>query len=376
MGNSLGPQRDDNFLHVGVNNGNFPLASSVNFSGVSNTSSFPSLKRAADLLEMKCSLGRDEEKIYLGIELRSSQDGKIDRISDRQPLNLAIVLDVSGSMMNGLSEPKTEEEILNMRSKFEMSKQFVTRIWDNLKQDDMYSVSWFAEEISGTAVQPIRKNEDEESRTEIGNAVQRISCGGGTKLILGMEQALAAVREMKEQNPDGESRIVFMTDMTDTAEDEDGVQKLFDLSMKLANEENIHVSYVGLGLDFDVDTTAKISSVPGCNYFSILDESDFDRRISINLNSAFMPVCSHVELNVHSRTVTIDRVEGMEQGTLEKDIAWTPQTHRMYPKKVRDIAFTLACVFKRMELKIPNDVLGLIIGHVHPSTRFQTKDFR
>jgi hypothetical protein len=179
---------------------------------------------------------------------------------------------------------------------------------------------------------------------------------------------------MKEENPEGETRVVFITDMCDNSEDEGGAMKLFELTKDM-EKDGIHVSYVGVGVDFDGNLTQTISNVPGCNYFCILDEYDFDRRICASLNSAFLPVCSHVELNVHSRTVDIKRVEGMDEGRLEKDISWTSGTHKHYPKDVRDLVLQMLLVFQRMKYKMPYDVIGQIIGNIHPSVRFMTTEF-
>lgn len=65
------------------------------------------------------------------------------------------------------------------------------------------------------------------------------------------EQGLAAARQMKEENPNAETRVVFITDMCDNNEDEGGAAKLFDLTKEMEKEEGIHVSYVGVGVDFD-----------------------------------------------------------------------------------------------------------------------------
>lgn len=384
MGNSLGAARDNNFFDREVKNQRKPAASSLSYAAVFNSHTYPNSAPTAHLLESRCGVARDEQHSWVGLALKSALDGQLHR---KTRLALAVVADCSGSMQNGFRDPTTEEELLAMRSKLDACKQFVKRLHATLLPNDLLSVSYYAEH-SGTALAPALVADI----AAVDAAVDAIACGGGTKLILGLQEAAQCCMQMKqivanqrqqrqqqlpEQGQDDlddvEYRVVFLTDMCDTTEDADGPKMLFDLSKKLADEERIHVSYLGVGVDFDGKTADSVSRVPGCNFFCIMDEPDFEARVLSNLNSAFVPIVHSLDVIVSTRVHDVTEVFGAESnGVLERDVSWTPSTHYLYPEDVRATIRSLLLVCKRLQCKLPLDVIGHIVSFIAPTTRFRS----
>ncbi len=308
-------------------------------------------------------MARDRDgKLWLGVSIRSCRDGTLPS-QRRTPLNLALALDVSGSMMNGFTDPKTEEEALAMVSKIDQCKSFVGKLRGSLLPDDSLSVSYFSEK-SGTLLP-----------RELDDLTAALPIGGGTRLLLGLQEAAANARLMRMANPEAETRIVFFTDMCDTSEDASGPRQLLLLSGELA-KEGIHVSYVGVGVDFDGDTTRLVSKVPGCNCFCCLNEFDLDRIVS-DLNSAFCAVAESVELNVVAPSHRIVRCVGMDRGgALETAAPWTPATHALYPRPIRAaVTAMVTSVHVAFGIRLPKEVTGEIVKHLWPAQRFAAREW-
>ena len=69
---------------------------------------------------------------YLGIFLKSKYDGFADRPPRTTPIDLVVALDVSGSMMSPLQEPKTEEDLFTLPSKLQVAQRCLTSLLDAL----------------------------------------------------------------------------------------------------------------------------------------------------------------------------------------------------------------------------------------------------
>ena len=71
-----------------------------------------------------------------------------------------------------------------MVSKFDQCKSFLQQLHGALRPGfDCMSISWFSEERCGTVLSP-----SEFGTKAIGEALAELSCGGGTKLILGLQE--------------------------------------------------------------------------------------------------------------------------------------------------------------------------------------------
>ena len=381
MGANLGTARDNNFFERKIDAKEWPCRDALSYAAVFQvcallhvfrrssrqlqSATWPAAAPVTELIRAQTTVGRDKDgKLWLGCSLRSCRDGLLPS-RRATPLNLAVCLDVSGSMQNGFTDPKTEEELLAMVSKIDRCRDFVDQLRAMLRAgEDRISVSFFSER-SGTVPEE-----------QLGNLREALPVGGGTRLVLGLREAAAQARAMRAAGSEGaETRVVFLTDMCDTSEDAGGPQELLQLSAELSRE-GIHVTYIGVGVDFDGETTRLIARVPGCNWFCCASQHDLE-RILADLNSAFCPVAASVELNLVAPSHRILRVVGSDHGgRLESAAPWTPATHALYPREARRaLAALVGAALIGMGIWLPKEVVGEIARHAWPCHRFVAQEF-
>ncbi len=169
----------------------------------------------------------------------------------RPALNLAVVVDVSGSMRGG---------------KMEATKTALGKLLSQLNEGDRLAVVLF----NNSAWVPLPSevlNADGLERAK--KVVSEIHAGGGTSiesgLKLGYEQIAAHLGE-----PGRSARVMLLTDARPNvgATAAGGFQPM----MEGAAAQGIGLSAFGVGLDFGQDLAYKIFQVRGANYFYLEDE--------------------------------------------------------------------------------------------------------
>ena len=367
MGASLSAPQDANFFMREVASGSsWPCAASVSEAAFFAAADWPSSSPELAVLRARTSLGRaprgTTSNVWLGCALRSVYDGMLP--SRRQAgLNISAVVDCSSSMQLGMRDPTTEAEVLAMASKFSVCKSFVVRLREALSlEEDRLTVAYFSEG-------------DRVGTVDLDKVAEWELVGGGTKLVLGMKEAAANARRMKEENPEAaETRIVFLTDMVDTSEDSDGPKEVLQLSEELSRE-GIHVTFIGVGVDFDGESTRSMGAVPGANWFCCSEEAHLDRIVS-DVGSAFLPVAKSVHLDVIGPNFRIVRCAGMDRGGVVGQATWTPTLHASYPKSTRiELQSLVTACRVALGVRLPNDVVGVIASHLCPASRFTASGF-
>ncbi|MGB0715880.1 MAG: vWA domain-containing protein [Phycisphaerae bacterium] len=202
---------------------------------------------------------------------------------ERAPLNLAIAIDISGSM--GEAADRTTST-----SRLEAVKIAVDRLLAQLTDDDRVSIVAFnslaltrLEAAAGTDVAAIK------------GAIDTLVPDGSTDLARGASTAFQLVQ--RNQSDDRDDRIIVFTDALLTARP--GVQEdeLLDV-MEFYAERNIGATLFGIGSDFGNETALAISQIRGGNYFFL---SDFERIVSVfddEFDLLVTPVALDVQLTM------------------------------------------------------------------------------
>jgi Ca-activated chloride channel family protein len=190
-------------------------------------------------VELKCTLNKPhlpvlktQQLIYVYIEAQASET--IAAI--RNPLNLAMVLDKSGSMEG--------EKIVNLR-------KAAKNVIGLLDDEDYVSITAFSDRVFKIA--PSQAAADKASLTAV---IDSIRDGGGTAMSGGMQQGL---KELEKQiSPDRVNRMLLLTD-GQTFGDEDECHKL---GAEMGSKE-IVIQALGLGEDWNEDLLDEVAEASG-----------------------------------------------------------------------------------------------------------------
>jgi Ca-activated chloride channel family protein len=177
---------------------------------------------------------KTQQLVYVYIEAKADEG----IIAVRNPLNLAMVLDKSGSMEG--------EKIVNLR-------KAAKNVIGMLDEDDYVSITAFSDRVFKIA--PSQTASDKPALEAV---IDSIRDGGGTAMSGGMEQGL---RELEKYlSPDRVNRMLLLTD-GQTFGDEDECRKL---GAKMGTKD-IVIQALGLGEDWNEDLLDEVAEASNGN---------------------------------------------------------------------------------------------------------------
>ncbi len=193
----------------------------------------------------------------------------------RRPLDLAVVMDTSGSM--------------SASGKIDYARQAATLLVDEMGSGDTFSLVTFADDA--VSVVPATKVDD---RLSIRRAIGRILEGGGTNLYAGLSRG---GDEVTRSLGDGwVGRVVLLSDGHANVGISDP-QSIGRLAAGLS-ARGITVSAVGLGFDYNEDMLARLADLGGGSYDFVDDPrelavafaDELDRSASLVARQAVVDV--------------------------------------------------------------------------------------
>jgi len=193
------------------------------------------------------TLDRANKKMYVQISMGSNVTPASFK---RKPLNLSVVLDVSGSMGGTDGTEK---------SRLEWAKDALNRIVEELTSDDYLSIVIFDQ-----ASQVIRQPAPLTNRAELKALIDRIQLGGSTNLEAGMKDGFRLVESKLEALQGYENRVITISDAgTNTGiQDEASFVRLVN---SYANE-GIGMTVLGVGDDFRGGLVEGFAMTKGGNF--------------------------------------------------------------------------------------------------------------
>jgi Ca-activated chloride channel family protein len=193
--------------------------------------------------------------------------------TDRPLLNLALVIDKSGSMNN--------------EGKMEFARQAAHQLVDRMGKDDILSIVTYDQSVR--VVWPARRVTDNQRLHRI---IDGIYPGGRTFLSGGLEQGY---RQAKLGRRKGYlNRVLLLSDGLANV----GVVDRDDLRRRagVMAERNISVSTFGVGYEFDEDLLAKVARGGGGSYYYISNPSDMAAALKREFQMASSTVATDVEI--------------------------------------------------------------------------------
>ncbi|HQZ29652.1 MAG TPA: VWA domain-containing protein [Verrucomicrobiales bacterium] len=210
-----------------------------------------SLRASEAAVQIRTSLDRPvlpekggEHKVVIKIEV----EGGVLPQKRRTPLNLAIVLDRSGSMSGG---------------KLEQAKQAASLLVDELDREDILSLVVYE---SGVEVVRSAAPVGDQHR-EIKRLIQRIETGGSTALYGGVEEGSVQLREYlgKERI----NRVMLLSDGIANVGPSDN-REIVALGTAIARQ-GMSVTTIGLGNDYNESLMTSLAEASDANYYYVAD---------------------------------------------------------------------------------------------------------
>jgi Ca-activated chloride channel family protein len=191
----------------------------------------------------------DNENVYLYVDLKT---GKVEASKERTPLNIAIVIDKSGSMAE--------------KNKLEYVKKAVEYIIDEAGSDDYVSVVTYDDYVN-----VLQRSEIIHDKYELREKITKIKPDGFTNLSGGMFEGYDQVN--KSFSRGYVNRVLLLSDglankgITDRHE-------LSDMVRNKNRKDGITISTFGVGNDFNENLMTDIADYGKGNYYYIRNSSD------------------------------------------------------------------------------------------------------
>ena len=296
---------------------------------------------------------------FIGIILKSKYDG----IGNRQPIDLSIALDISGSMScidgkDGKSRLTLAKESLNK----------LVSIMDE-KNDKMSLITFNhqTQNIFGLL-------DKKEIQQKFLNDLNTIRANGGTDLVGALK---AAMNNLNMENIEKkEKRIVMITD----AVYKDSNDKLLNLFKQCVEEKGISITIMAISSESNLTLADKLSHFKGCNYFSICKSSDLETYLVKNFNYIFFPIAYETKLTIKSENAQIVKCIGGENEIFDEYENRNNEFAPSAPVLNNEIIFNFGSAFSSELLRIDNNILyskgGLILLKLNPNDLNKGEDLK
>ena len=301
MGSSIGPS-------MCANSGNYNYYSEfayISLNGFMNENYFSIYSPEKNLvqnLEISHAITTNpftyKKDAFLGLMLKSKYDG----IGKREPIDLSIALDISGSMFC------TEE--YETKTRLDLAKEALTKLVSIMDDsNDRMSLITFNEKTQKIFE---LSNKSEIQKNQL-SKLTSIKSGGGTNLLDAAKAALDNLNLNKESSAN-RKRLVFITD----AYYEDTSEELFNYIKYNAEELKIPCTIIAISSESNTALADKLCHFPGCNYFTVIKSTDLEDYLVNNFNYIFFPIAYELKMKVKSNNAKIIKCIGDQNNILDE----------------------------------------------------------
>ena len=325
---------------------NIPSSTTLTYEGMINENFYKLKKKETKLLSnfeisyasiMNPIIQKREH--FLGLLSKSKYDG----VGLREPIDIGIVLDISGSMdcrMNKKGE-----------SRLDIAKKSLITFINNLKEKDNISITAFNDECTKIiSFSNAKKFLDNKKNIDKINNLE--SCGG-TDIYKGLMQVYENLKK-NSKNKNEYQRIILITDMI-YYED----KNFIELCKEMA-DNNIFLTILGISESFNTELTESISKIKGCNYYIILNARDMKKYLIDEFNYICFPLSFNEKLEILSPFLKVKSIIGTGYKELKEskeNIEWDTNTHKLFDKEFKQSIFLLLLYFKRKGKILPKPVI-------------------
>jgi len=251
-----------------------------------------------------------EHERYLSVGLDS---GLATSEFERPPLNLVIVLDISGSMNGSFDEyyydkfgNKQRVEGETDRPKIEVATDVLADLTEQLRPEDRLGVVLFN---NGAEVAKPLRDVDRTDMDAIRTHIREdIEAGGGTNISAGMDEAESLLDEVVGERTEYENRSILLTDAQINQGETEG-DKL-QSTLEARAEKRMHTSVIGVGVDFNAELIDQLTAVRGANYYSVYSADQFEQRLVEEFEYMVTPLVYDLSLELNADGYEIRQVYG------------------------------------------------------------------
>jgi Ca-activated chloride channel family protein len=200
---------------------------------------------------------------------------KLEDECRRAPVNVAVVIDKSGSMSG---------------QKIARAKEAAITAIDRLNPNDIVSVVTYDTKVR--VIVPATKVSD---KHYIFNKIQCISAGGSTALYAGVAKGGQEIRKFLDENR--VNRLILLSDGLANV----GPQTphaLGDLGKRLIRD-GISVSTIGLGLGYNEDLMTELAYKSDGSHYFVENSNDLCRIFEQEFGKAMTAVAQQIEIEIH-----------------------------------------------------------------------------
>ena len=213
----------------------------------------------------------DKQTTWIRVGLRGF---KLEGDHTRSGVNLAIVLDKSGSMQG---------------EKIEQARNAAVDAINMLQADDIVSIVTYDSTVE--VLVPATKLTDKRS---VIKAIKAIRPGGNTALFAGVSKGAAEVRKFLDKNR--VNRVILLSDgLANVGPSSPGELGSLGKSMQ---KENISVSTLGLGLGYNEDLMVQLATTSGGNHLFIEEASELADIFRSEFDDVLSVVAQEVDVMV------------------------------------------------------------------------------
>ncbi|MBI2435262.1 MAG: VWA domain-containing protein [Candidatus Hydrogenedentes bacterium] len=230
------------------------------------------------------ALADQANSVYLKVNLRGNAP---EEGVKRTPVNIALVIDKSGSMQG---------------EKIEKAREAAVMAVNRLSPEDIVSIIVYDTEVS--VIVPATRATDKEAIYE---AIGRVHAAGNTALFAGVSKGAAELRKFRSE--DRANRIVLLSDGLANVGPSSPAE-LAELGTSLATER-MSVSTIGLGLDYNEDLMARLAESGGGNHIFAENAVDLARAYDLEFGDLLSVVAQEVRIRIDCpERIRIVRVMG------------------------------------------------------------------
>jgi Ca-activated chloride channel family protein len=216
-------------------------------------------------------LAGDKTTTYLRVAVTGSE---LEDPGARTPVNLALVLDKSGSMQG---------------DKIRRAKEAARQALRRLTGQDIASVVAYDDTVD--VLVPATRMTDKSAALA---AIERLEAGGSTALFAGVSKGAAEV--MKFRDIERVNRVVLMSDgLANVGPDSPGA--LAELGSSLSRD-GLTVSTIGLGLDYNEDLMTQLALKSDGNHYFAENATDLTRVFETELGAVLAVVAQDVTIRI------------------------------------------------------------------------------
>ena len=302
----------------------------------------------------------NQKDAFISLILKS----KYDAIGNRQPIDISIALDISGSMScidgNDAKSRLTlaKESLKKLVSIMDLDNDKMSLITFNHKTQKIFEL--------------LNKNDIQQKFL---SDIDSIKANGGTDLV---EALKAAMNNLNMENVEKkEKRIIMITD----AAYKDVNNSLLNLFKQCVEEKGVSITIMAISSESNLSLADKLSHFKGCNYFPITKSSDLETFLVKDFNYIFFPIAYDTKIKINSNVQILKCVGG--ENTMSDEYMNIDNKDEA-PKPSNEVSFDFGSAFSSDLLKIRDNLGeekfysrgGLILLKINPDDLYKNEELK